>query len=82
MRGIHEGIYQAAAQSYWPSPRLVGTIGHRRVQDQLSLGYLLNLVEDVQSDLAGLDRTADELPTLGTPSGWPWRATQKANERE
>jgi DNA-binding transcriptional ArsR family regulator len=65
VRGIHEGIYQAAAQSYWLSPRLVGTIGPRRTQDQLSLGYLLSLVEDVQTDLAELDRTADELPTLG-----------------
>lgn len=65
VRGISEGIYQAAAQSYWLSPRLVGTIGRRRVSDQLSLGYLLNLVEDVQADLADLDRAADDLPTLG-----------------
>lgn len=65
VRGIHEGIYQASAQSYWLSPRLVGTIGRRRVQDELSLGYLLNLVEEVQTDLAELDRTVDELPTLG-----------------
>jgi DNA-binding transcriptional ArsR family regulator len=65
VRGIHEGVYRAAAQSYWLSPRLVGTIGRRRVQDELSLGYLLHLVEDVQADLAELDRAAPEMPTLG-----------------
>jgi DNA-binding transcriptional ArsR family regulator len=63
VRGIVEGIYQASAQSYWLSPRLVGTIGTRRAQDELSLGYLLNLVEDVQSDLAVL-RTDREVPTI------------------
>jgi DNA-binding transcriptional ArsR family regulator len=65
VRGIVEGIYQAAAKSYWLSPRLVGTIGGRRVRDELSLGYLIELVEDVQSDLATIDRTRPELPTLG-----------------
>jgi DNA-binding transcriptional ArsR family regulator len=69
VRGIHEGVYQASAQSYWLSPRLVGTIGRRRIQDELSLGYVLRLVEDVQADLAHLDRTAAstsaDLPTLG-----------------
>lgn len=65
VRGIVEGIYQAAARSYWLSPRLVGTIGGRRVRDELSLGYLIELVEDVQADLASLDRARPELPTLG-----------------
>ncbi|MFC5751503.1 helix-turn-helix domain-containing protein [Actinomadura rugatobispora] len=64
VRGIHEGVYQASAQSYWLSPRLVGTIGRRRVRDELSLGYLLNLLEDVQTDLAALDPAIDELATL------------------
>lgn len=65
VRGIVEGIYQASAQSYWLSPKLVGTIGRRRINDELSLGFLLNLVEEVQDDLASL-RTADrELPTIG-----------------
>ena len=44
---------------------LVGTIGRRRVQDELSLGYLIELVEDVQQDLATIDKTRPELPTLG-----------------
>jgi DNA-binding transcriptional ArsR family regulator len=65
VRGIVEGIYQAAARSYWLSPRLVGTIGGPRVRDELSLGYLIELVEDVQTDLAALDRARPELPTLG-----------------
>jgi DNA-binding transcriptional ArsR family regulator len=65
VRGIHEGIYQAGARSYWLSPRLVGPIGLRRVQDELSLGYLLDLMEEVQRDIAGLDRAAPELPSIG-----------------
>jgi DNA-binding transcriptional ArsR family regulator len=65
VRGVHEGIYQAGARSYWLSPRLVGRIGLRRVQDELSLGYLLDLMEEVQADIAGLDRDATELPSLG-----------------
>src|SRR5690606_36127974 len=65
VRGITEGIYQAGARSYWLSPRLVGRIGLRKVQDELSLGYLLDLVEEVQSDIAALDRSAPELPSIG-----------------
>ncbi|WP_327089734.1 helix-turn-helix domain-containing protein [Nonomuraea sp. NBC_01738] len=66
VRGIHEGIYQAGARSYWLSPRLVGRIGGlRRAQDELSLGYLLDLMEEVQEDIAALDRTRPELPSIG-----------------
>jgi DNA-binding transcriptional ArsR family regulator len=66
VHGISEGIYQAAARSYWLSPRLVGTIGGRAAQDQLSLGYLLHLVEDVQSDLVRLQgRPTGDHSTLG-----------------
>ncbi len=65
VRGIHEGIYQASARSYWMSPGLVGRLGLRRAQDELSLGYLLDLVEDVQADIARLDRSAPELPSIG-----------------
>ena len=65
VRGIHEGIYQAAARSYWLSPRLVGRLGLRRAQDELSLGYLLDLMEEVQHDIARLDRGAPELPSIG-----------------
>ena len=66
VRGIHEGIYLAGAKSYWVSPRLVGRIGNvRQVQDAFSLGFLLDLVEEVQSDIAALDRTRPELPSIG-----------------
>jgi DNA-binding transcriptional ArsR family regulator len=65
VRGIQEGIYQASARSYWLSPRLVGRIGGRRAQDELSLGYLLDLMEEVQADIGALDRTAPELPSVG-----------------
>src|SRR5882672_3806900 len=65
VRGIHEGIYRAGARSYWLSPSLVGRIGLRRTNDDLSLGYLLNLVEEVQADVAALDRASPELPSIG-----------------
>ncbi|MGN9785752.1 helix-turn-helix domain-containing protein [Nonomuraea sp. ZG12] len=65
VRGINEGIYQAAARSYWLSPRLVGRIGLTKARDELSLGYLLDLMEEVQADIAALDRTAPELPSIG-----------------
>ncbi|HEU4421417.1 MAG TPA: helix-turn-helix domain-containing protein [Pilimelia sp.] len=65
VRGIHEGIYQASARSYWLSPRLVGRIGLRKQRDELSLGYLLDLMEEVQHDIAALDRAAPELPSIG-----------------
>ncbi|GAB1513988.1 hypothetical protein JCM33774_60300 [Actinophytocola sp. KF-1] len=65
VRGIIEGIYQATARSYWLSPKLIGTIGGSRARDELSLGYLIELVEEVQQDLATIDRTRPELPTLG-----------------
>ncbi|GIG85150.1 winged helix-turn-helix domain-containing protein [Plantactinospora endophytica] len=65
VRGITEGIYQASARSYWLSPRLVGRLGLRKAQDEMSLGYLLNLMEEVQADIAALDRAAPELPSIG-----------------
>ncbi|GAA5035434.1 hypothetical protein GCM10023317_88710 [Actinopolymorpha pittospori] len=65
VRAIHEGIYQAAARSYWLSPRLVGRIGPQTSRDALSLGYLLDLMEEVQADVAALDPSAPELPSIG-----------------
>lgn len=65
VRGIMEGVYQASARSYWLSPRLVGRMGPGRRRDELSLGYLLELMEDVQADVARLDRTSPELPSIG-----------------
>src|SRR4029077_14095185 len=40
LRGIQEGISEAAGRSYWLSPGLVGRIGLRQTRDRLSLGYL------------------------------------------
>src|SRR5262245_20458996 len=54
VHGINEGVYQAAARMYWLSPRLVGRIGQRQQRDEASLGYLLDLMEEVQSDVAAL----------------------------
>jgi DNA-binding transcriptional ArsR family regulator len=70
VRGISEGLYRATAHSYWLSPRLVGRIGDRRTRDQLSLGHLLDLMEEVQGEVAALDRSAeaglaDDLPSIG-----------------
>lgn len=70
VHGIQEGVYQARARSYWLSPDLVGRIGTRRTRDELSLGFLLDLVEEVQSDVAGIATTASlpgapELPSIG-----------------
>lgn len=65
VRGIHEGIYQAAGRSYWLSPRLVGRMGLRPTRDRLNLGHLVELMEDVQADVAALDRTRPDLPSIG-----------------
>jgi DNA-binding transcriptional ArsR family regulator len=65
VRGIHEGVYQASARAYWLSPRLVGRLGLREQRDELSLGHLLDLMEQVQADVAALDRTAGERPSIG-----------------
>ena len=71
VRGILEGIYRARARSYWLSPRLVGQLGGRPAStDQASLGYLVQLAEEVQDDVAALATTADadtdeRVPSLG-----------------
>lgn len=65
VRGIVEGIYQAAGASYWLSPELVGAIGPRGAQDELSLGFLLNLAEEMQADLGQLASTPGDRPSLG-----------------
>jgi DNA-binding transcriptional ArsR family regulator len=65
VRGIHEGVYQAGARSYWLSPHLVGRVGLRGTRDELGLGHLLDLMEEVQADVAALDPAAPELPSIG-----------------
>jgi DNA-binding transcriptional ArsR family regulator len=65
VRGINEGIYQAAGRSYWLSPGLVGRIGLRQARDRAGLGHLVDLMEDVQADVAALDLTRPDLPSIG-----------------
>src|SRR5256885_8984823 len=38
VRGIHEGIYQAAGRSHWLSPGLGGRLGLRPARDRLTPG--------------------------------------------
>ncbi len=61
VRGIMEGIYLARAKSYWLSPSLAGRVGGApRARDQLSLGFLLGLAEEIHGDVARLgERTQD-----------------------
>ena len=43
----------------------VGRTGLRQARDQRSLGYLVDLMEEVQADVAALDRTRPDLPSIG-----------------
>src|SRR5436309_1295076 len=67
VRAISEGYYRATARSFWLSPRLVGRIGGpRRARDQMSLGFLLALAEELQTDVGRLaEPEREEAPTLG-----------------
>ncbi|GEL23911.1 hypothetical protein PSU4_28650 [Pseudonocardia sulfidoxydans NBRC 16205] len=64
VRGITEGIYRASARAYWVSPRVVGRLGPDAASE-LGLGHLVDLAEQVQRDVAALDRSAAELPSVG-----------------
>jgi DNA-binding transcriptional ArsR family regulator len=68
VRGILEGFYQARARSYWLAPSLVGHIGARRHPQELaSLGFLLGLAEQLQTEVGHLTQnpTFDDVPSLG-----------------
>ena len=66
VRGIMEGYYQAAAESYWLAPELINKLGgERRVNGQMSLGYVLGLAGQVQSEVAPLLKHEGEVPSLG-----------------
>src|SRR3984957_13771168 len=65
VRGIHEGIYQAAGRSYWLSPGLGGRVGVGPTRGRLSLGHPVALMEDLQADVAALDLTRPDLPSIG-----------------
>jgi DNA-binding transcriptional ArsR family regulator len=66
VRGITEGVYRAAARSFWVAPAIVGRLGPpRRREDMLGLGYLLDLSEELASDLAVLASGPQALPSFG-----------------
>src|SRR5919197_1768399 len=75
VRGITEGIYRAVASSYWVSPELVGRVGPPREASRYGLGFLLDLAEELQSDLA---RLPSGVPTLGISGDVRLRADQGA----
>lgn len=65
-RGFKEASYQAAARSYWLSPRLVRLGGgERAVREQTSRSFLLNLAEDLHIEVGRLGGREGETPTLG-----------------
>lgn len=69
VRGIVEGIYRARARTYWLSPRLVGRLGGpMQTSDEASLGYVIQLAEEVQAEVAALASGAEggeRIPSLG-----------------
>jgi DNA-binding transcriptional ArsR family regulator len=65
VRGITEGVYRSVAKSFWVAPSIVGRLGEPRSRDELlGLGYLLDLTESMQRDLARL-AAGPTLPSFG-----------------
>ncbi|MGN6379423.1 MAG: helix-turn-helix domain-containing protein [Gaiellales bacterium] len=57
VRALVEGVYQAAARSYWLSSSLVGRLGGgRAARSAGGHEYLFGLAEELQADLGHLDR--------------------------
>ena len=66
VRGIIEGVYQSVARSFWVAPAIVGRLGEPRTRESLlGLGFLLDLTEQLQRDLAGLASGPATLPSFG-----------------
>ena len=66
VRGIIEGVYQAVAKSFWVSPTIAGRLGDPwRREELLGLGFLLDLTENLQRDLAALAAGPPALPSFG-----------------
>lgn len=66
VRGFREASYQAAARSYWLSPRLVQLSGGTsNTRESLSRGYLLNLAEELHMEVGRLAGRDEETPTVG-----------------
>jgi hypothetical protein len=69
VRALTEGVYQAAAQRFWPGAALLHSLGGMAgAQDALSKSYLLGLAEELGSDAArlalGSSAEQQEQPTL------------------
>ena len=61
-----EGYYQAVAESYWLSPQLVHQLGgERRSKEQMSLGYVLELAQQVLNEVTPLLKSKSNIPSLG-----------------
>jgi len=67
VRAIPEGYYRSAARAFWFSPRLVGRVGGpQRARGPTSLGVLLGLAEEFQTDVGRLAEAGrEEAPALG-----------------
>lgn len=66
VRGITEGVYQAVARSFWVAPAVVGRLGEPRSREaMLGLGFLLDLTDTMQRDLATLAAGPPTLPSFG-----------------
>ena len=66
VRGIMEGYYQASARSYVLSPGMVQQLGGAQMaRQQLSLSNLLNLIEQMQVEIAALLQGDEEIPSIG-----------------
>jgi hypothetical protein len=62
--GLEEGVHRLGAP--------------RQTRDRLSLGYLLDLMEDVQADVAALDLSRPDLPSIGVSGDIRVRPEQRA----
>lgn len=65
VRGLTEAIYRAAAQSISFAPALVAALGGReKLRDNLSLGYMMGMAEELARDSGRLAMMKDETPSL------------------
>ena len=79
VRGIIEGVYQAVAKSFWVSPAIVGRLGTARAREELlGLGFLLDLTENLQRDLARAGRGSAHAAVVRDRRRHPARARRTA----
>lgn len=64
-RGLTEAIYQASARSISFAPALVAALGGKeKLRDNLSVGYMMGLADELARDSNRLAMLRDETPTL------------------